>query len=107
MDAITNNKHVVATHEAGHVMAILVTPISDYILNARLFLKGTQWQGEVHMDTSRDRRTVDPHNVYELAKGIAGPLAQIHFYPESIPNTLRQLIHECSGLLSAAKKVQL
>lgn len=104
MATVIPDKAAVATHKAGHAIVILATPIRDYILRARIFRDGEQCRGRVYMD-GRDRSKVDPFGVYEFARGIAGPLAQIHFHPNSIPKSISDLIQNRAGLLHAARDI--
>jgi hypothetical protein len=99
-------KEVVAAHEAGHTIITLATPLRDYVVDARVFFcrEHEEWRGEIRFD-GRDRKTADPHTVYELAKSLAGPLAQLHFFPRSSGDHLAELIKESGGLLEAAKRV--
>ena len=96
------DKHVVAMHEAGHVLVILSTPLREHIVEARIFNKGDEWLGETRLD-ERDRAKIDPNTVYEFAKNIAGPLAQIRFCEKSIPDQITQLLLSSSGLLEATR----
>jgi len=97
------SKDAVATHEAGHAIVILATPLREYVKHARLYRIQDDWFGDVQMD-GRDRAKVDPKCVYEVAKGLGGPLAQVQFFPESIPDSLAKLIEESGGVLEAAKR---
>jgi hypothetical protein len=99
-------KEVVAAHETGHTIIALATPLRDYVVDARVFFcrEHDEWHGEIRFD-GRDRKNADPHTVYEFAKSLAGPLAQLHFFPRSSGDDLAELIQESGGLLQAAKRV--
>lgn len=97
-------KQITATHEAGHALISLATPFRDYLSHVRVFQNASDWFGETHMD-GRVRVQVDPHGVLEFAKGIAGPVTQLYFFPNSVDHALVDLIQQSGSLLRAARVV--
>ena len=91
-------------HEAGHALMVLATPLRDYIDKVRIFQVGAEWQGEQCMNGC-DLDPVDPGRVLEFAKGLAGPLTHLNFYPNSTAPALRQMIQESGGLLRATRAI--
>jgi hypothetical protein len=77
--------------------------LRQHILHARLFREGDEWHGDVRLD-DKDRNKVDPHTVYEFAKGLAGPLAQLHFYPKSVSAEVEERLEHPHHLLGATKR---
>jgi hypothetical protein len=101
------SKEVVAKHEAGHALVVLATPLRPYMVEAQIFDSGGEWQGKVRIDAdAATAAKVDPHCVYDFAKAIAGPLAQIAYHQDSIPSALRDTINQCGGLLLAARYIK-
>lgn len=96
-------KKIVATHEAGHALAILVSPIREHILSAKIFEVGGEWFGEVRLDQC-DRRIEDSHCVSEFAKDIAGPVVQNLYFPGSSGPAIQKLIESEKGVLAAIGK---
>ncbi len=97
-------KEAVATHEAGHALITLNTPLQDYIESVRVFFECDEWRGE-HRMSNEDRSKVDPKGVYEFAKGLGGPMAQIYFYPNSIDAKLSKMIDSSGSLLRAIREI--
>lgn len=97
------SKETVATHEAGHVLAILRFPIRNHIVETRLFLQDDEWRGTTTIEGNRT--DVDPTGIYEFAKGLAGPITQLHFYPHSPSPELGKLLKETGGLVNAMRHV--
>ncbi|AHF95039.1 hypothetical protein OPIT5_00450 (plasmid) [Opitutaceae bacterium TAV5] len=97
-------KQVVAIHEAGHLLIILATPLRDIIQHAKLFENEGTWEGEVAVDYTGNNK-IPNESVYDVAKGMGGPLTQIHFHPESIPEPLLELINKHQGLLAATQHI--
>jgi hypothetical protein len=97
------SQEVVATHEAGHVLVILRSPLRNHILQARVYLKDDEWRGETELQGERGK--VDPIGVYEFAKGLAGPVTQLHFYPKSPDEDWVEVLKASKGLLDAARHI--
>ena len=105
-------KHVVALHEAGHLLVVLSTPLKQFLESARISDDTGEWAGEVCLDRVRlneefKSKRLPGGRVFTIANGLAGPLAQIEYYPESIPEELSSLINKNDkSLLFAARRDQ-
>src|SRR5439155_3369147 len=100
---VKQSKQVAATHEAGHALAVLRSPLRKHIVQTRVYLQNDEWLGET--EVGGERGEVDPNGVYEFAKGLAGPLTQLHFYPDSVAEDLADVLRCTGGLLHAARYV--
>ena len=106
-----SEKHVVALHEAGHLLVVLSTPLKHFLESARIFEVSEGWAGDVCLDRVRlnqefNSKRLPGGRVFTIANGLAGPLAQIEYYPESIPRELLSLINRNEkSLLFAARLI--
>ena len=89
-----SEKHVVALHEAGHLLVVLSTPLKQFLESARIFEVLEGWAGEVRLNKEFDSERLPETRVFTIANGLARPLAQIEYYPESIPEELSSLINK-------------
>lgn len=92
-------KTAVATHEAGHLCAILKMPIRKCIVQARIFQEVGAWRGDCLVE-QKCLAAIDKNGVYDFAKSIAGPITQIQLFPETIPVAVTNAILVQGGLLS-------
>jgi hypothetical protein len=105
MPPVIPPKEVVAMHEAGHAMMALVTPLRPFIVKAWIFESNRYWEGRMEIDAAAGNKARIPA-IYDFARAIAGPLTQILFYPNSIPNSLSTHIQKFGGLLLATKQIK-
>src|ERR1043166_7187258 len=96
------SKHAVAVHEAGHVVVTLMSPFREWIVEASVYRNNDKWLGStVFLD---GRETVDRTAVYEIAKNLAGPVAQLNFDEQSVPSDFLQLVKETGSIAEAAHR---
>src|SRR5712692_3592923 len=100
---MASDKEKVATHEAGHALAILMSPFREEIVHVGVYCRNGNWFGYTVVFV--DRGKLDPTGVFEFTKGLAGPLTQLHFYPKSVPADLSKIIEGSGSLLNAARHV--
>ena len=98
-------KDAVAYHEAGHVAVILCSRLRPLLGSCELLLNDKdQWEGRAHR-TRVSTRAEDPQCVVEFALSIAGALAQLHGYRDSVDQSLVAAFDDTGSLLLAIKAV--
>jgi hypothetical protein len=95
------SKEIVATHEVGHALTVLRSPIRNHVVETCLHQEDGEWRG--HTRIEGDRVDVDPNGVYEFAKSLAGPVTELHFYPSSVSDDLDKLLKETGGVVNAMR----
>lgn len=100
-----SHKDSVAFHEAGHAILVLRSPFRELIEEAKIYCKGGYWSGDVSIRESDLRDAVDPTGALEVAKGLAGPLAQMLRYPESVSPQLADYVRSSGSVIKATRFV--
>jgi len=65
---MASDKEKVATHEAGHALAILMSPFRQDIVHVGVYRRNGQWLG--YTVVLGDRNKVDLTGVFEFAKDL-------------------------------------
>lgn len=98
---MTSPKLVAAMHETGHALCILALPIWEHLEHLKIYKCGGQWLGQCKLSVEIQMDAIG--NVFEFAKNIAGPVAQIEVFPESVDPDLASLMRANGGLLGGLK----
>src|ERR1051326_6708880 len=94
---------IVAMHEAGHALAILLMPIRPHIHRAWAYQNSGRWYGKTEMEPNV-WHPLDPYGVYNFTKALGGPLAQLISYPDSAGPLVENLLSATGTLIEVARK---